>query len=150
MPSGVSPGWITRAVMPSAQAEAETRNASDFVSWSTKSPWPSLSSMSWSAVRGVGHAQQRFGQHHQREALLGRQRYSRSISSTPPSRTLARIASISRVAVRSTLRFLRRGKPRAREQAARDGGVVLRIGRIEAVNDVGSTGMRFPLALVEI
>ena len=24
--SGVSPGWMTRAVMPSVQAEAETRN----------------------------------------------------------------------------------------------------------------------------
>ena len=29
-PSGVSPGWMMRAVMPSAQAEAETRKASDF------------------------------------------------------------------------------------------------------------------------
>src|SRR5258708_8702438 len=26
MPSGVSPGWMTRAVTPSVQAEAETRN----------------------------------------------------------------------------------------------------------------------------
>ena len=32
VPSGVSPGWITRADMPSAQADALTRKALDFVS----------------------------------------------------------------------------------------------------------------------
>ncbi len=31
--SGVSPGWMMRAEMPSAQAEAETSNAWDFTSW---------------------------------------------------------------------------------------------------------------------
>ena len=45
VPCGVSPGTITRADIPSAQAEALTRNALDLVSWWTKSPWPSLSSM---------------------------------------------------------------------------------------------------------
>ncbi len=32
MPSGVSPGWMTRAVMPSVQAEADTSNAVERVS----------------------------------------------------------------------------------------------------------------------
>ena len=32
VPCGVSPGWITRADMPSAHAEALTRNALDLVS----------------------------------------------------------------------------------------------------------------------
>ena len=32
VPCGVSPGWITRADMPSAQAEALTRKALDLVS----------------------------------------------------------------------------------------------------------------------
>ena len=32
MPSGVSPGWMTRAVMPSVQAEAETRKAVEWLS----------------------------------------------------------------------------------------------------------------------
>ena len=30
--SGVSPGWMMRAEMPSVQAEAETRSALDFTS----------------------------------------------------------------------------------------------------------------------
>ena len=51
--SGVSPGWITRAVMPSVQAEAETRNVPE-VSGSDQSPAASLSSISASAVAASG------------------------------------------------------------------------------------------------
>src|SRR6516225_7579123 len=45
--SGVSPGWMMRAVTPSVQAEADT---------------------------SIAHAQQRLRQHHEGEALLGGQR----------------------------------------------------------------------------
>ena len=51
--SGVSPGWITRAVMPSVQAEAETRKVPE-VSGSDQSPAASLSSISRSAVAPSG------------------------------------------------------------------------------------------------
>ena len=52
--SGVSPGWMMRAVMPSVQAEAETRNAFDFTSCDDQSPVASLSSISRSAVAASG------------------------------------------------------------------------------------------------
>ena len=54
MLSGVSPGWITRAVMPSVQAEAETRKVSDFRSAVSQSPVASLSSIRRSAVAESG------------------------------------------------------------------------------------------------
>ena len=74
MPSGVSWLPMTRAETPSAQAEAETRSAPDRTAWPAKSPAASLSSMRRSAVAGIRHAQQRFGQHHEGEALAGRER----------------------------------------------------------------------------
>ena len=54
MVSGVSPGWMIRAVMPSVQAEAETRKASDFSSAVSQSPVASLSSIRRSAVAASG------------------------------------------------------------------------------------------------
>src|ERR1700730_645838 len=45
---------MTRADIPSAHAEALTRKALDLVSWWTKSPCPSLSSMKRSAVAASG------------------------------------------------------------------------------------------------
>ena len=54
MVSGVSPGWMTRAAMPSVQAEAETRSAVDFTSPSRQRPAASLSSISRSAVAASG------------------------------------------------------------------------------------------------
>ncbi|MEY9337404.1 hypothetical protein ABIF32_001498 [Bradyrhizobium elkanii] len=102
VPCGVSPGWITRADMPSAQAEALTRNALDLVSWLTKSPWPSLSSMNWSAVRASGTRSSASASTISASPSLVDSANSRSMSSTPPSgSSLARIASIRRVAVRS-------------------------------------------------
>jgi len=74
MVSGVSPGWMMRAVMPNVQAEAETRKVFDFTSWDDQSPAASLSSISRSAGGGIGHPQQRLRQHHQGEPLLGGQR----------------------------------------------------------------------------
>jgi len=43
MVSGVSAGWMTRAAMPSVQAEAETRSAVDLTSPSSQRPAESLS-----------------------------------------------------------------------------------------------------------
>ena len=74
MSSGVSPGWMMRAVMPSVQAEAETSSAPDFGSWCDQSPAGELVLDQPVGGRGIRHAQQRLGQHHQREALLGRER----------------------------------------------------------------------------
>src|SRR5216683_879928 len=54
VPCGVSPGWITRADIPSALAESV------------------LDELIGGA--GVRHPQQRLRQHHQRQALLGRER----------------------------------------------------------------------------
>ena len=53
MPSGVSPGWMTRAVTPRVQAEAETRNPPE-PSALDQSPAASLSSISASAVAPSG------------------------------------------------------------------------------------------------
>src|SRR6185369_3682271 len=65
MPSGVSPGWITRAVMPSVRAGAFGLG-----------PVAGGELVLDQAVggHGVRHAQQRLGQHHQRQPLLGRKR----------------------------------------------------------------------------
>ena len=52
MPSGVSPGWITLAVTPSVQAEAETSRPDP--SACDQSPAASLSSISASAVAASG------------------------------------------------------------------------------------------------
>ena len=54
MVSGVSPGWMMRAVTPSVQAEADTSSALDFTSWVDQSPVASLSSISRSAVAASG------------------------------------------------------------------------------------------------
>ena len=72
--SGVSPGWMTRAVMPSVQAEADTRNACDFTSGGGPVARGELVLDQAVGGGGVRHPQQRLRQHHQREALLGRQR----------------------------------------------------------------------------
>ena len=52
--SGVSPGWMMRAVTPSVQAEAVTSSALDRTSWDDQSPVASLSSISRSAVTASG------------------------------------------------------------------------------------------------
>ena len=70
MLSGVSPGWMMRAVMPSVQAEAETRSALDFTSCVRPVAGGELVLDQPVGGRGVRHAQQRLGQHHQRQALL--------------------------------------------------------------------------------
>src|SRR5437879_6026983 len=112
VPSGVSPGWITRADIPSAHADALTRNALDFVSWCTKSPWPSLSSMNWSAVRASGTRSKASASTISARPSLVESANSRSMSSTPPSRSsLALIASIRRVAVRSIRASCAASKP---------------------------------------
>ena len=72
--SGVSPGWMMRAVMPSVQAEAETSNASSFTSCSTPVAAGELVLDQPVGGGGIRHAQQRLRQHHQRKALLGGQR----------------------------------------------------------------------------
>ena len=54
MVSGVSPGWMMRAVMPSVQAEADTSSAFDLGSWDDQSPVASLSSIRRSAVAASG------------------------------------------------------------------------------------------------
>ena len=74
MPSGVSPGWMTRAVMPSVQAEADTSKRADLPSCVRPVAGRELVLDQPVGGRGVRHAQQRLGQHHQRQTLLGRER----------------------------------------------------------------------------
>ena len=105
IPSGVSPGWMMRAVMPSAQAEALTRKASERVSWWAKSPWPSLSSMSRSAVAASGTRRSASARTMRASPSLVDNEYSRSTSSTPPSPARwERIASMRSRAPASTRR----------------------------------------------
>ena len=76
IPSGVSPGWMTRAVRPSVQADADTRSDAERVSWCVQSPDLELVLNQPVGGLGVGHAQQCLGQHHQRQTFLGGQRIS--------------------------------------------------------------------------
>ena len=73
MVSGVSPGWMMRAVMPSVQAEAETRKAFDLHFVGRPVAGRELVLDQPVGGGGVGHPQQRLRQHHQGEALLGGQ-----------------------------------------------------------------------------
>ena len=52
--SGLSPGWMMRAAIPSVHAEAETRSAGDLMSLSSQRPAASLSSIRRSAVAESG------------------------------------------------------------------------------------------------
>ena len=74
MLSGVSCEPTTRAEMPSAQAEAETSSAGERTSWAVEVSRRELVLDEAIGGGAVGHPQQRFGEHHQREALLGGER----------------------------------------------------------------------------
>ena len=97
--SGVSPGWMMRAEIPSAQAEAETSSAWDFTSWWVQSPVASLSSISRSAVAASGTRSSASASTIRASPSRVESEYSRRKSSIPPSPPdFARIASTSRVA----------------------------------------------------
>ena len=83
--SGVSPGWMMRAEMPSAQAEAETSSAVDFTSWRVQSPAESLSSISRSAVAESGTRSSASASTIRARPSLVESEYSRRKSSMPPS-----------------------------------------------------------------
>ena len=74
MPSGVSPGWMMRAVMPSAQAEALTEEGVRLRLVMGEVALAELVLDQPVGGGGVRHAQQRLGQHHQGEPLLGGER----------------------------------------------------------------------------
>ena len=63
-----------RAAMPSVQAEAETEQRGGFDIAVEPAAGGELVLDQAVGGRRIGHAQQRLGQHHQREPLLGRQR----------------------------------------------------------------------------
>ena len=123
MLSGVSPAWMTRAVMPSVQAEADTkqlRRAAVVVR-----PVAGFQLVLDQAVggAGIGHPQQRLGQHHQRQALLGGERigvqeifHPAKTATSPPTR--ARIAVTSRVARASMRDSAALERPAAASKAA--------------------------------
>ena len=97
--SGVSPGWMMRAEMPSAQADAETSSALDFTSWRVQSPDESLSSISRSAVPESGTRSSASASTIRARPSGVESEYSCRKSSMPPSPPdFWRIASISRVA----------------------------------------------------
>ena len=99
MPSGVSPGWITRAVMPSAQLDAVTNRASERASCFDQSACDSLSSIKRSAVAPSGTRNKASANTISAKPSLVDKEYSRKKSSMPPRPLLgARIASISLVA----------------------------------------------------
>ncbi len=102
MPSGVSPGWMTRAVTPSAQAEAETSQASERVARCAQSVPDSLSSMSASAVRESGTRKSASASTMRARPSLVVSEYSRRKSSMPPSPPdFARMAPMSARALSS-------------------------------------------------
>ena len=74
MVSGVSPGWMMRAVMPSVQAEAETRKRVRLHVGAGPVAGRELVLDQAVGGGGIGHPQQRLRQHHQGEALLGGKR----------------------------------------------------------------------------
>ena len=107
---------MTRAVTPKAQAEAETSNAPDCVSWCKKSPWLSLSSINWSDVAASGTRKRASANTISAKPSGVESEYSRSNSSTPPRPDdLERIASIMPVAVVS----MRSSASRASEALAK-------------------------------
>ena len=81
--------------------------------------------MNWSAVRGVGHAQQGFGQHHQRQALFGGEREfaQHVLDAAEPVVIGPDGLDQARVAVRS-IRGSCAALSRRGEQPGRDGAVV--------------------------
>ena len=83
--SGVSPGWMMRAEMPSAQAEAETSSAFDLTSWWVQSPAESLSSISRSAVAASGTRSSASASTIRARPSWVESEYSRRKSSMPPS-----------------------------------------------------------------
>ena len=132
VPCGVSPGWITRAETPSAQAEALTRKALERVSWWTKSPCAELVLDELVGGTRIGHAQQRFGQHHQRETFLGGQRKLAQHVLDAAERIVIgadRLDQPRGVAVDP--RFLRLAQVRIGEQARGDLDIIRREGRAE-------------------
>ena len=74
MPSGVSPGWMTRAVMPERPGRGRHQKRARMRLVMRPVAGRELVLDQAVGGGGVGHAQQRLGQHHQREALLGRER----------------------------------------------------------------------------
>ena len=100
--------------------------------------------MKRSAVRGIRHAQQRFGQHHQRKALLGGQReLAQHVLDAAEPVVSARMASISRVAVRSMRAFCSADSC-GLEQPGGDRAIVGRIGRAERRTGGDGLAWRFP------
>ena len=110
-PSGVSPGWMTREVNPSAQLDAETSSASDLVSRFDQSVAPILSSISRSAVAESGTRSSASASTISASPSLVESEYSRRKSSMPPSPPeRARIASTRRAARASTRASASRGR----------------------------------------
>ncbi len=122
VPCGVSPGWITRADMPSAQAEALTRNALDSRLVMDEVALAELVLDELVGGAGVRHPQQRFRQHHQRQPLLGRQRELAQHVLDAAERIVIgpdRLDQPRRRAIDA--RLLRRIQPRGPEQAGGHG-----------------------------
>ena len=119
--SGFSPGWMMRAEMPSAQADAETSSAFDFTSWWVQSPEESLSSIRRSAVAESGTRSSASASTMRARPSRVESEYSRRKSSMPPSPPVsARIASTSRVARAST----RASAPLARAVCLRNSAAI--------------------------
>ncbi len=123
--SGVSPGCTMRAVMPSAQADADTSSAPDLVSWCDQSAAASLSSISRSAVAASGTRSSASAKTMRARPSLVESEYSRRKSSMPPSGPApARIARI-RVVARASMRrsaSAPRGASRSKRRAMSSSG----------------------------
>ena len=116
-PIGVSPGLRMRAVMPIAQAEAETSQASETRSWFSNCASASLSSISLSAVAPSGTRSSASASTIRARPSRVDSEYSRRNSSTPKPPVSARIFSISRVAsasMRASASAVKRASPSSR------------------------------------
>ena len=132
VPCGVSPGWITRADIPSAHAEALTRNALDLRFVMDEVALAELVLDELVGGAGVRHPQQRFRQHHQRQPFLGRQRELAQHVLDAAERIVIgpdRLDQPGRRAIDAL--FLRRIQPYGPEQADGHGTIVGRVGRAE-------------------
>ena len=117
-PSGVSVALTSRAPSPSAQADALTRIESGRVSGpAAKPPWPSLSSISRSAVASSGTRNRPSASTISARPSGVESEYSRSSASMPPMPlALARMAATRRLASAS----MRVSRPAGRVAARRN------------------------------
>jgi hypothetical protein len=134
------PGLDDPRVMPSAQAEAETRKASDLDLVAGEIALAQLVLDELVGGGGIRHPQQGLGQHHEGQALLGGERvFPQHLLHAPEAPALGAIASMRRRGAIDARLALRERGARSRAPAMR---VVLGVGREGGRGAGGMAGPR--------